>query len=126
MDWRENKMKYGETLKKLRKEKKISQEELARYAGIVKSTISKYERGENKPTLETAKLIAEFLGTTVDQMVGNDDFSNVCTIDERNSKELYGLPKGYIKAIKLAFSREIFPEDLTKIIEMAYDIKKRK
>ena len=65
-------MEYGEVLKKLRTEKHKSQEEVALYAGVGKSQISKYERGENSPTLDIAVLIAEFLGVTVDEMADNN------------------------------------------------------
>ena len=67
-------MEYGKILRKLRKERNMSQEEVALFAGVGKSQISKYERGENSPTLDIAVLIAKCLGVSVDEMVdGNGE-----------------------------------------------------
>lgn len=119
-------MEYGKILRKLRKERNMSQEEVALFAGVGKSQISKYERGENSPTLDIAVLIAKCLGVSVDEMVdGNGEAPKNEVINERNAKELYGLPKGYIKTVKIAFSHEISPDDLLKMIDVAYNFKRK-
>ena len=57
-------------IKKYRKDKKLSQEELARKAGVTYSTIIKIESGANdNPTVKTLKKIADALGTTIDELV---------------------------------------------------------
>lgn len=74
-------MEYGKILRKLRKERNMSQEEVALFAGVGKSQISKYERGENSPTLDIAVLIAKCLGVSVDEMVdGNGEAPKIDTI----------------------------------------------
>ena len=42
-------MTFAENLKNLRKEKNLTQEELAEKTGINRKTISRYERGETLP-----------------------------------------------------------------------------
>ncbi len=49
-------------LRKARIEKKLSQKELADELGVTTATISRYESGERKLPVETAKRIAEILG----------------------------------------------------------------
>ena len=44
-------MKFGENLKLIRKSKKISQEELAETLGVSRHSVSKWETGENYPTM---------------------------------------------------------------------------
>ena len=50
-----------ENLRKARLAKKLSQKELADELGVTTATISRYESGERKLPLETAKRIAEIL-----------------------------------------------------------------
>ena len=54
---------FGQVLKDLRTQKDLSQMKLASAAKMDVSTISLFERGENKPNLQTVFLIAEALDT---------------------------------------------------------------
>jgi len=59
------------TIKELRKKHKISQEELARQAGITYSTLIKIESGANdNPTIKTMKKIADALDVSLDELAG--------------------------------------------------------
>lgn len=56
----------SQNIKKLRKKHKLSQEELARKAGITFSTLIKIESGvNNNPTIKALKKIANTLGVAV-------------------------------------------------------------
>ena len=60
----------------LRKQKGLSQEELADKIGIARQTISKWETGQATPELSGLILLSEFYGVTIDSMVrdkGNCD-----------------------------------------------------
>jgi transcriptional regulator with XRE-family HTH domain len=50
---------FGEVIKRLRKEKGISQDALALKTGLHLNSISLFERGLNQPTLKTVFVIAE-------------------------------------------------------------------
>lgn len=63
-------MLFGERLLKARKERKISQEELAKRLGAHAPIIGRYERGEVKPSIEVAAKIAEILGVSLDYLTG--------------------------------------------------------
>jgi len=59
------------TIKELRKKHKISQEELAKQAGITYSTLIKIESGANdNPTIKTMKKIADALNVSLDELAG--------------------------------------------------------
>ncbi len=61
----------AQTIKELRKKHKISQEELAKKAGITYSTLIKIESGANdNPTIKTMKKIADALDVSLDYLVG--------------------------------------------------------
>ena len=118
--------KYGDILYTLRKQKKISQDELAKSAGITKSTISKYEHGEIMPTLDIAKDIAYYFGVTVDSMTGEGIEEIGQVITEKSFKEVVGMPRDYLRVIKLAFNNKISPDELINLINVATSIKNNK
>lgn len=61
-------------LKKIRKEKKMNQEELAKKIGIARNTLSDYENQKIEITLEKAYKIAKILNIKIDEMCETDDF----------------------------------------------------
>jgi len=61
---------FGERLYLLRKEKDFSMEEVGRVIGVSKSTINKYEKFVNEPTMRTANKLAKFFGVSIDYMIG--------------------------------------------------------
>ena len=58
------------TLRKLREEKGLSQEKLARLANVANNTIIKIKSGKNQnPTLDTLKKISKALNVSIDKLV---------------------------------------------------------
>jgi transcriptional regulator with XRE-family HTH domain len=66
-------MTFGQKLSFCRKDKKLSQAELGKLSGINGDIIGKYERDEMKPSIETAKKLADALEITLDYLVGDGD-----------------------------------------------------
>jgi len=56
-------------LKRLRKNRNLSQEEVARKVGISRPLLSAYEIGRAKPSKETLKSLADFYNTTIDELM---------------------------------------------------------
>jgi len=64
--------KIGEKIRKLRQQRKISQDRLSKKADLALNTIVKIETGENpNPTLETLQKIAKALDVSLDQLLKN-------------------------------------------------------
>jgi transcriptional regulator with XRE-family HTH domain len=57
----------------VRKDKKLSQDELAKKLDMQGAVIGRYERDEVKPSIEVAAKIAQALGVSLDYLVGNSD-----------------------------------------------------
>ena len=56
-------------LKKLRKQNRITQRNLAEALHISQTSVSKYERGETEPDLEMVIKMADFFGVTIDEFI---------------------------------------------------------
>lgn len=66
-------MTFGERVIKIRKEKKLSQNQLGKLANMSGDMLGKYERGEMKPNIDTATKIAKALEVSLDYLVGNGE-----------------------------------------------------
>lgn len=59
-------------LKRIRKEKRLLQEEIAHLAGVTTQYISFIECGRSTPSLEVTRALATALGVTVDELLRED------------------------------------------------------
>ncbi|WP_440881290.1 helix-turn-helix domain-containing protein [Tenacibaculum sp. C7A-26P2] len=65
-------MTLGQKITKIRKEKKLSQIDVAKFVGVSRDAISKYERDDIIPSVENAKKIAQVLNVSLDYLVSED------------------------------------------------------
>lgn len=63
-------------LKKLRKEKGLSQIAMQIETGIDQALISKFENGERTPPTDTLILLADFFNTNIDYLLDRTDNPN--------------------------------------------------
>jgi transcriptional regulator with XRE-family HTH domain len=73
---------FGQRLKRLREEKELSQQELAKLFSLSQSTIAYYELDKKQPSQKTLQRLAEFFGCTVDYILGRTDIRNPDQPDE--------------------------------------------
>ena len=62
----------GDRLRKLRKEKNLSQKELGDLIGVKKSTICSYEKQTRTPTIENIIDLMQIFNVTSDYLIGAD------------------------------------------------------
>lgn len=60
----------GKTIALKRKEKGITQEELANYLGVSKPAVSKWESGQSYPDIMLLPVLASYFDITIDQLIG--------------------------------------------------------
>tara|TARA_B110000046_G_scaffold168176_1_gene186385 strand:+ start:4314 stop:4649 length:336 start_codon:yes stop_codon:yes gene_type:complete len=103
-------MSLGQKITKIRKEKKLSQVDVASYVGVSRDAISKYERDDIIPSVENANKIAKVLGVSLDYLMSEDDNLEVVDIDMLNRmKEIQRLSeddKNTVTKIIDAFIRD--------------------
>ena len=66
-------LKLTERLLTLRKEGRLTQEDVAKELGISLKSYCRYERGERLPDAEILALIADFYNVTLDYLVGRSE-----------------------------------------------------
>ena len=62
--------RFSEILKKLRKERNLTQKELGANLGLSKAVISKYENALGYPSFDSLIQFAGFFGVTTDYLLG--------------------------------------------------------
>lgn len=79
-------MTFSNTSKTLRKEKGLSQVQLAEALNISKACISMIEIGKNEPTANTLLKYADFFQCSTDYLLGReDDFGNITIHTEKHA-----------------------------------------
>lgn len=68
-----DKRDFGNRIKSLRQLKDVSQEELGRFLGLSKQTISGIETGYRATTIEVSIALADFFNVSLDYLVGRSD-----------------------------------------------------
>ena len=74
-------MKFGENLKLVRKSNKVSQEELADRLGVSRQSVSKWETGENYPTMTNILCLCDIFKCKINELV-HEDFTDINSLDE--------------------------------------------
>jgi transcriptional regulator with XRE-family HTH domain len=70
----------GGRVRRLRRRRGLTLEELAGLSGVSRAMISKLERGEKNPTLVVAAKLAEGLGVTLSQVAGIEERREVVVV----------------------------------------------
>ena len=65
-------MEIKERIRMLMEGKHLSQKELANLSGITEASMSKYLSGERTPRIDVVVNIANALGVTTDELIGNN------------------------------------------------------
>jgi len=75
-------IRFGESIRRLRREKGLTQEQLATQLNVSFQTISNWERDESWPDLSMLPVLAGFFGVTTDDLLGVDKAANERRIQE--------------------------------------------
>ena len=89
-------MEFNEKLQELRKNKGLTQEELAQILYVSRTAISKWESGRGFPNIESLKSISKYFSVSLDELLSNEEILIIAEEDtkvrESNIRDLiYGL-----------------------------------
>jgi len=86
---------FGKRMAALRKERKLTQDELAKLLSTSISVIGRYERDEMTPSIDVAKNISNHLNTTVGYLLGETDKADLfkAPVMLKRLQQINGLPE---------------------------------
>ena len=90
-------MNLGNNILKLRKEKHLSQEQLAEKINVTRQTISNWELGETSPNPTQLKQLSKVLNVSIDDLLDND-IKEIIVEKVSNTEKLAGI---IIKILKV-------------------------
>ena len=67
--------------KQFRKENNLTQEELAKYLNIDRTTYSSYENQKCEPNIETLKKLSKIFNCSIDYLVNNENTNTIYIFD---------------------------------------------
>ena len=124
-------MEFHEKLQQLRKQKGLTQEELAESLYVSRTAISKWESGRGYPNIDSLKAIAKFFSVTIDELLSGEEVLTIAEDDQKQKEAhlrdvVFGLldlsvaivffipffgqkAGGYVQAVSLLFLAEIAP-----------------
>ena len=124
-------MEFHEKLQELRKQKGLTQEELAESLYVSRTAISKWESGRGYPNIDSLKAISKFFSVTIDELLSGEEVLTIAEEDQKQKEAylrdmVFGLldlsaaiiffvpffgqkADGYVQAVSLLFLTEIAP-----------------
>lgn len=119
-------LNIGEKIKTLRYEKGLTQEEIAAHLGVSAQSVSKWERNEGYPDIETLPALAHYFNISIDELVGMDAVSKAEKYSEINStwakNNVNGQHRENIDLMKQALKD--FPNDALLLVQLSTSLEK--
>ena len=82
-------MEFNQKLQELRKQKGLTQEELAEQLYVSRTAISKWESGRGYPNIESLRAIAKFFSVTLDDLLSSDEVLTIAEEDNKQKEKLF-------------------------------------
>lgn len=79
-------MEFNEKLQELRKQKGLTQEELAEALYVSRTAISKWESGRGYPNIDSLKGIAKLFSITIDELLSGDELLSLAEEDNKQKQ----------------------------------------
>ena len=89
-------MEFNEKLQELRRQKGLTQEELAEILFVSRTAVSKWESGRGMPSIESLKAISKFFAVTLDELLSSEELLSIAEDDHKKKEThiremMYGL-----------------------------------
>lgn len=76
-------MEFNEKLQELRRNKNLTQEQLAEQLYVSRTAISKWESGRGYPSIDSLKEISKFFSVSLDELLSSEEIITVAQEDNR-------------------------------------------
>ena len=96
-------MEFGEKLQELRKNRGLTQEELAEALFVSRTAISKWESGRGYPNIDSIKGISKFFAVSIDDLLSGEKLMSIAERENKsNIRSLCDLLFGMIDILTIA------------------------
>lgn len=97
-------MEFSEKLQHLRKEKELTQEQLAEELFISRTAISKWESGKGYPNIDSLKSISKFFSVSIDDLLSSEELISLAENENHtNISKIFSLIFGILDLMALTF-----------------------
>ena len=80
-------MEFHKKLQELRKQKGLTQEELAESLYVSRTAVSKWESGRGYPNIDSLKAISRFYAVTIDDLLSGEELLTLAEDDGRQKEK---------------------------------------
>ena len=116
----------GANIKRIRFERNLTQEEVANHLGVSAQSVSKWERSEGYPDIEMLPCIANYLGISIDELLGVSVKDKEEKYSGINSKWSHNNKNGFhIENVELMREAlKLFPNDALLLVQLSTSLEK--
>ena len=119
-------LKIGENLRRFRRERELTQEEVASHLGVSFQAVSKWERNESYPDITLLPSLANYFHVSVDALIGMEDVASAAQRDDFNRRweenRAAGLHTENVALMKEALA--IFPNDALLLVQLSASLER--
>jgi len=114
-------LNISENLKRLRKLRGITQEDLAEFIGVSFQAISKWERGDGYPDITSLPVLANYFGVSVDELIGMNEINGAQEKAKINEQVGQLVSAGKIREAVQCLREAVkcFPNDYALLADLA-------
>lgn len=116
----------GENIKRLRRERDLTQEEVAAHLGISFQSVSKWERGEGYPDITMLPALASYFRVSVDDLIGVGEMEKAKELERINRRWSENNQQGR-HAENVALMRQAlkqFPNSAILLVQLSTSLEK--
>ena len=114
-------MEFNQKLQMLRKDKNLTQEELADKLFVSRTAVSKWESGRGYPNIESLKALSKLFSVTIDELLSGEQLISIVEREEKQKRlALKDLFFGILDSTMISFL--IFPLFSKKIGDIVYSV----
>lgn len=116
----------GENIKRIRRERNLTQEEVAAHLGISFQSISKWERGDGYPDIAMLPALSNYFGISVDELLGiseiakNEQYNEINKLWDENNKN--GMHTENVALMRQAL--KTFPNNDLFLVQLSTSLEK--
>lgn len=127
-------MTFGQRLKELRTEKRMTQDDLGKVMNVSKASISLYEKNERTPDQATLIKTADYFDVSLDFLLGRSDKRHYYDLSEKETTDIAEQAEKMLKGMDTGAAVNFYGEPMTDeqkqsmrdILEMGLRINKEK